>query len=226
LSSDETQGTNTPGAPSPEWRKFEAELFGSESKSEGVPPPAAAAGQPTQSEATRGPMEAPAVAEPATADAGGAEHEITASEGPAAGSPEPVAAPPPASSHSETSGEVARPPDEPDEIAVRAAPFSGDSELERLATAAEIVEALELGFHLGSAVDRIAVASGQGSAGVPALREAAWFIDRYIAIVEGRPLSQTGTRGWEASLAAQTLERTRQFTAAADSAPDATESEP
>ncbi len=63
-----------------------------------------------------------------------------------------------------------------------------DHDLAHLETAANVAESLNLGFHLGAAVERIASASTQGSQGVPALREAAWLIERYIAIIEKRPL--------------------------------------
>ena len=63
-----------------------------------------------------------------------------------------------------------------------------DLDLGHLETAARVVESLNLGFHLGSAVERIASASVQGSEGVPALREAAWLIERYVEIIERRPI--------------------------------------
>ena len=61
-------------------------------------------------------------------------------------------------------------------------------DLTRLETAASLAESLNLGFHLGLAVERIANAAAQGSSGVPALREAAWLIERYIALLERRPI--------------------------------------
>jgi len=57
-----------------------------------------------------------------------------------------------------------------------------------LESAADLAESLNLGFHLGSAVERIASGAAQGSEGVPALQEAAWLIERYIAIIENRPI--------------------------------------
>jgi hypothetical protein len=63
-----------------------------------------------------------------------------------------------------------------------------DHDLAHLETAARVAESLNLGFHLGSAVERIASAANQGSEGVSALREAAWLIERYIAILEQRPI--------------------------------------
>jgi len=61
-------------------------------------------------------------------------------------------------------------------------------DLARLETAASLAESLNLGFHLGLAVERIATAAAQGSAGVPALREATWLIERYVALLERRPI--------------------------------------
>ncbi len=72
----------------------------------------------------------------------------------------------------------------PESVAVAAY----DYDLAHMETAAYIVESLNLGFHLGSAVQRIAAAATQGSEGVPALREAEWLIERYIAILEKRPI--------------------------------------
>jgi hypothetical protein len=60
--------------------------------------------------------------------------------------------------------------------------------LRRLETAAFVSESLGLGYHLGGAIERIAAGASGGSGGVNALREATWLIERYIAIVEGRPL--------------------------------------
>ena len=62
------------------------------------------------------------------------------------------------------------------------------SELARLEAAAEVVESLNLGFHLGCAVERIATAADLGSAGAPALREAIWLIERYVTLLERRPI--------------------------------------
>jgi hypothetical protein len=60
--------------------------------------------------------------------------------------------------------------------------------LARLEAAAGIAESLGLGFHLGGAVERIAFGAGQGRDGVDALREATWLIERYVALVEQRPV--------------------------------------
>jgi hypothetical protein len=60
----------------------------------------------------------------------------------------------------------------------------------RLEAAAQVAEKLGLGFHLGSAVERIAIAAGEGSAGEQKLHEATWLIDRYLELIERRP---TGT---------------------------------
>jgi hypothetical protein len=57
-----------------------------------------------------------------------------------------------------------------------------------LEKAAILAESLNLGFHLGSAVERIAIAAAEGSAGIAALREASWLIDRYVALLERRPI--------------------------------------
>src|SRR5207245_1511359 len=62
-----------------------------------------------------------------------------------------------------------------------------DHDVAHLEAAAHVAESLNLGFHLGSAVERIASAAAQGSQGVPSLREAVWLIERYIAIIEKRP---------------------------------------
>ena len=61
-------------------------------------------------------------------------------------------------------------------------------ELSQLESVARVAESSNLGFHLGSAVERVAAAAGQGSAGVPALREAIWLIERYIGLLERRPI--------------------------------------
>ncbi len=62
------------------------------------------------------------------------------------------------------------------------------TEAATLEATTEIAESLGLGYHLGSAVERIALASGQGSAGVTPLREAVWLIERYTALLESRPI--------------------------------------
>jgi hypothetical protein len=92
--------------------------------------------------------------------------------------PEPAPAPEPAS------------PPEPIEVvaAVSPAVVQVAPDLAHLETAAEVAESLNLGFHLGSAVERIASAAAQGSDGVQSLREATWLIERYISIIENRPL--------------------------------------
>jgi hypothetical protein len=71
-------------------------------------------------------------------------------------------------------------------LPVLAAPAAGA--LARLEASAAVVESLNLGYHLGAAVDRIAAAAERGSEGAPLLREAAWLIDRYVQILEQRPL--------------------------------------
>jgi len=86
---------------------------------------------------------------------------------------EPVPAPEPEpAAQPETTGELV--------------PFRHD--LSHLETAAQVAESLNLGFHLGSAVERIAAAATMGSEGIPALRDAAWLIERYIAFLEKRPI--------------------------------------
>ena len=72
------------------------------------------------------------------------------------------------------------------EIDVSLVPSPAD--FARLEATANVVESLNLGFHLGSAVERIATAAGQGSEGIPALRQAAWLIERYVALLERRPI--------------------------------------
>ena len=79
--------------------------------------------------------------------------------------------------------------EEPDEPAFASQlPVAVDHDVAHLEAAAHVAETLNLGFHLGSAVERIASAAAQGSQGVPSLREAVWLIERYIAIIEKRPL--------------------------------------
>jgi len=76
------------------------------------------------------------------------------------------------------------PPPEP----AAAPPLARSRELERLETATEAIERLGLGYHLGSAVERVAAAAQEGSGGAPKLREAAWLIERYLELLERRPL--------------------------------------
>jgi hypothetical protein len=56
--------------------------------------------------------------------------------------------------------------------------------LEQLDAAITVAESLNLGLHLGLAVERIAHAAPRGSEGVDSLREAVWLIERYIGHVE------------------------------------------
>jgi hypothetical protein len=70
-----------------------------------------------------------------------------------------------------------------------AVPAPTGPELARLEAAAGVVEKLGLGFHLGAAVERIAVAAGEGSTGERKLYEATWLIDRYLELLERRPIS-------------------------------------
>jgi hypothetical protein len=55
--------------------------------------------------------------------------------------------------------------------------------------AAALVEVLGLSYHLSSAIERLVAGAKAGSAGVPALREAAWSIRRYAALLEDRPVT-------------------------------------
>jgi hypothetical protein len=61
-------------------------------------------------------------------------------------------------------------------------------ELASLEASAGAIENLGLGFHLGAAIERIAVAANQGSEGRVSLREAVWLIERYISLLELRPV--------------------------------------
>ena len=73
----------------------------------------------------------------------------------------------------------------------RSSETSPDTDLarvEKLETSAGAAESLGLGFHLGAAMERIALAAREGSEGGPRLREAAWLIKRYITLLESRPL--------------------------------------
>src|SRR5262245_35042561 len=74
----------------------------------------------------------------------------------------------------------------PDPVQESADPPAG-ADLSRLETAAGVAEKLGLGFHLGSAVERIALAAGEGSKAQPKLHEATWLIDRYVDLIERRP---------------------------------------
>jgi hypothetical protein len=69
-----------------------------------------------------------------------------------------------------------------------ATPAGERSRLEQLEAAVGVAESLGLGLHLGLAVERIAIAATRGSEGVDALREAAWLIERYTALIEKRPI--------------------------------------
>ena len=70
-----------------------------------------------------------------------------------------------------------------------ATPEARDPEgLAGLEASAGAIENLGLGFHLGAAIERIALAAGEGSEGRLRLREAKWLIERYIALLEQRPV--------------------------------------
>jgi hypothetical protein len=84
-----------------------------------------------------------------------------------------------------------------DSVSARAAPQPVEGEpqdprdeaaLQGLERAAAVVERLGLGFHLGSAVERIALAADEGTEGAQRLREAAWLIERYLELLERRPV--------------------------------------
>jgi hypothetical protein len=93
-------------------------------------------------------------------------------------------------------------------------------DIARLEATSQVVESMSLGFHLGSAVERIAAAAGQGSEGVAALREASWLIERYIALIERRPI------GADLHLSARRLARTGDVIADIRAALDSAEREP
>ncbi len=76
---------------------------------------------------------------------------------------------------------------EPAALPTTTAALHADS-LARLEAASGIAESLGLGFHLGGAVERIAFGASKGRDGVDALREATWLIERYVALVEQRPV--------------------------------------
>lgn len=78
------------------------------------------------------------------------------------------------------------PPEE--EPATELVPFSASGEFAHLEAGAAVAESLNLGYHLGSVVERVVAAAGRGSDGVTALREAGWLIERYIALIEQRPI--------------------------------------
>lgn len=104
-------------------------------------------------------------------------------EAPVSSVVDPLAVDEPTSVEVEVSAAVPAEPVETGAALVRAG-----LDLARLETAASLAESLNLGFHLGLAVERIANAAAQGSSGVPALREAEWLIERYIALLEQRPI--------------------------------------
>ncbi len=62
---------------------------------------------------------------------------------------------------------------------LRGAQALGFDELEATAT---IVEAMGLGFHLGSAIERIALSEGDEERGAARLREAVWLIERHMEL--------------------------------------------
>lgn len=56
---------------------------------------------------------------------------------------------------------------------------------EQLEATATIVESLGLGYHLGSAIERIVLSETRGVEGLPSLREAIWLIERHIELAKG-----------------------------------------
>jgi len=65
---------------------------------------------------------------------------------------------------------------------------AADERVTSLEAASNISESLGLGYHLGSAIERIVVGASEGSQGVSSLREATWLIERYISLVQQRPI--------------------------------------
>src|SRR5207247_7376006 len=94
-----------------------------------------------------------------------------------------------------------------------------DRDFGHLEIAAHVAESVNLGFHLGSAVEHIVLAARQGSRGVAALRDAGWLIERYIALLEKRPI------GADLHLSAARLARAGDAIAGMKSIADALDSE-
>ncbi len=127
---------------------------------------------------------------------------LTAANGPRARAPEPAVsgearprdpdpAPAPVTPAPEPAAAPQPEPLEPSRVAAPAAagPVPAPSrELVRLEAATEAIERLGLGYHLGSAVERVAAAAQEGGEGAPKLREAVWLIERYLDLLERRPL--------------------------------------
>ena len=63
-----------------------------------------------------------------------------------------------------------------------------DRDFSHLELAAGLAESHNLGYHLASAVDRIAAAAQAGSDGVPLLLDAVWLIERYVELIQRRPV--------------------------------------
>jgi hypothetical protein len=68
------------------------------------------------------------------------------------------------------------------------APQDSPAAAATLETTADLVERLGVGFHLGAAIERIATAAGEGTEGAGHLREATWLIERYLELLERRPV--------------------------------------
>jgi hypothetical protein len=96
-------------------------------------------------------------------------------------------APPPEATTAHEAGEVPA-VSYPVEVGERVEAREGNR-LEELNAALTVAESLNLGLHLGLAVERIAHAATRGSEGVDSLKEAVWLIERYIGHVEKQPAS-------------------------------------
>ena len=89
--------------------------------------------------------------------------------------------------------------------------------LERAMAAAE---SMNLGLHLGAAVMRIADAANKGSEGATELREAVWLIERYIELLDVRPLgADINAEQRRLARIEETLERLRAMSAAVSAQP-------
>jgi hypothetical protein len=86
------------------------------------------------------------------------------------------------------SAETEGPPGEPPAAEPPPVPALRAETRLRLQASAELVETLGLSFHLGGAIERIIVAATHGSDGTESLREAIWLLDRYITLLEQRPV--------------------------------------
>jgi hypothetical protein len=115
--------------------------------------------------------------------------------------------------------EVARPKADvtPTEPPVSAELVLANPTLERATAAAE---SMNLGLHLGAAVMRIADAANKGSEGATELREAVWLIERYIELLDVRPLgADINAEQRRMARIEETLERLRAMSAAMSAQP-------